>query len=59
MELKGLSPFIIRGFITENSSRFIRFCKDESITEEDFIKLLEDVDFNEIVTPELLAKFRL
>ncbi|WP_033782053.1 hypothetical protein [Pantoea sp. 9140] len=59
MELKGLSPFIIRGFITENSSRFIGFCKDEAMSEEDFIKLLEDVDFNEIVTPELLAKFRL
>lgn len=51
MELEGLSPFIIRGFITENSSRFIGFCKDEAVSEADFIKLLEDVDFNEIVTP--------
>lgn len=59
MEVKGLSPFIIRGFIAENSSRFIRFCKDEAMSEEEFIKLLEDVDFNEMATPELLAKFRL
>lgn len=59
MELKGLSPFIIRGFINENSSRFVGLCKDEAMSEGDFIKLLEDLEFNEIVTPELLAKFRL
>jgi len=59
MELKGLPAFIIRGFITENSSRFIGFCKDEAMSEEEFIKLLEYADFNEMVTPELLAKFRI
>lgn len=59
MVLKDLNPFIIRGFVITNSSRFIRFCKDETLSEEDFIKLLEEMDFNEIATPELLAKFRL
>ena len=59
MELKGITPFILRGFVAENSKRFIEFCKDEALSEEDFIKVLEEMDFNEIATPELLAKFRL
>jgi hypothetical protein len=59
MKLTGLTPFIIRGFVNENCNRFIRFCKDEDMSEEGFIKLLDEMEFNEIVAPELLAKFRL
>ena len=57
MTLTGENRFIIRGFIVEHSNKFIGYCKDEAISEEAFTKLLEELDFNEIVTPELLAKF--
>jgi len=59
MYLKGMSKLLVRAFVIENRSRFIAFCKDEALSEDDFVKLLEEMDFNEIVTPELLAKFRL
>lgn len=59
MHLNGMSQLLVRAFVIENSSRFIAFCKDEALSEDDFVKLLEEMDFNEIVTPELLAKFRL
>ncbi len=59
MYLKGMSKLLVRAFVIENRSRFIAFCKDEALSEDDFVKLLEEMDFNEIVTPELLANFRL
>ncbi|TIM24826.1 MAG: hypothetical protein E5Y74_00065 [Mesorhizobium sp.] len=59
MTLTGENRFLIRGFIVEHSSKFIGYCKDEAISEEAFINLLEELDFNEIVTPEFLANFRL